>query len=199
MEQFFGRYDTYCASKGQDILSNTCVCITFMCEFFKFCISTSNKSLYLPYLLYVLWDRHRNLNLIIQVAPIDDLKTSYSVNVLKIHMNAVIWFFYSTIIACKTCNVIENESSSWVLLSKFKEIFRTVSQFSIYSSKSRFIDKFRKFPQQRSYLNPLFCKVASCSSIVKKTLQKGILVQPQLANNFIKHKADLSKANFKTQ
>ena len=144
-------------------------------------------------------DRHSNLNLIIQVAPIDDLKTSYSVNVLKIHMNAVIWFFYSTIIACKTCNVIENESSSWVLLSKFKEIFRTVSQFSIYSSKGRFIDKFRKFPQQRSYLNPLFCKVASCSSIVKKTLQKGILVRPQLANNFLKHKADASKANFKTQ
>ena len=34
-------------------------------------------------------DRHINLNLIIQVAPIDDLKTSYSVNVLKIHMNTV--------------------------------------------------------------------------------------------------------------
>ena len=39
-------------------------------------------------------DRHSNLNLIIQVAPIDDLKTSYSVNVLKIHMNAVNMVFF---------------------------------------------------------------------------------------------------------
>ena len=93
-KQFFGRYVTYCASKGQDILSNTGVCVTFLCEFVKFCISTSNKSLYLPYSSYVLWGRHNNLNPIIQVAPIDVLKTSYSVNVLKIHMNAVNMVFF---------------------------------------------------------------------------------------------------------
>ena len=63
--------------------------VTFLCEFFKFCVSTSNKSLCLPYLAYVLWGRHSNLNLIIKAAPIDVLKTSYSVNVLKIHMNTV--------------------------------------------------------------------------------------------------------------